>query len=50
MVGRARPAGSSGGPHRRYYALSHAGQIYLNDGRQQWKTTGAAIEHLLNHS
>ena len=46
----SRVEASASGPHRKYYALSHPGQTYLDDGRQQWKTTSAAIEHLLTHS
>jgi PadR family transcriptional regulator PadR len=41
---------SDAGPHRKYYALSAQGQSYLAQGRQQWKTTSSAVEHLLTPS
>jgi PadR family transcriptional regulator PadR len=43
----SRMAASATGPARKYYGLSVQGREYLADGRQQWKTTRNAIDHLL---
>jgi DNA-binding PadR family transcriptional regulator len=40
-------AASATGPARKYYGLSQQGREYLADGRQQWKSTRTAIDHLL---
>ena len=44
----ARVAGSAAGPSRKYYDLSVQGHEYLAAGRQQWKATRTAIDHLLD--
>jgi PadR family transcriptional regulator len=41
---------SASGPHRKYYGLSAAGRIHLGDGKQAWKSTSTAINHLLAFS
>jgi PadR family transcriptional regulator PadR len=43
----SRMAASATGPARKYYGLSQQGREYLADGRQQWKSTRTAIDHLL---
>jgi PadR family transcriptional regulator PadR len=43
----SRVVPSAAGPHRKYYGLSAQGRAYLDDGRQQWKSTRTAIDHLL---
>lgn len=42
-----RVEASASGPHRKYYGLTPTGRAYLGDGRQAWKTTSTAINHLL---
>lgn len=46
----ARIEASTGGPHRKYYALSADGVTYLHSGRQQWMATATAIDTLLTLS
>lgn len=44
----ARIEASAAGPHRKYYGLTADGRAYLADGRQHWKRTSGAIDHLLD--
>jgi PadR family transcriptional regulator PadR len=44
----SRMAPSAAGPDRKYYGLSARGHDYLDDGRQQWKSTRNAIDHMLD--
>jgi PadR family transcriptional regulator PadR len=46
----SRMAPSVSGPDRKYYGLSPQGREYLDDGRQQWKSTRNAIDQLLDPS
>jgi PadR family transcriptional regulator PadR len=46
----SRMAASDSGPDRKYYGLSPQGREYLDNGRQQWRTTRNAIDHLLEPS
>lgn len=46
----ARIEPSAGGPHRKYYALSAAGRVYLGQGREQWKALSTAVDDLLTNS
>jgi PadR family transcriptional regulator PadR len=44
----SRPSGE--GPHRRYYGLTDAGRVQLDEGRVEWRGFVEAVERLLAHA